>query len=504
MRLKSIGISLLLLLIAVSTYGQAQPLLRHVTGKEDATGAQVIINEVNTEQYPQVRIFTTVLKEGTPVQSLSASDFCVREDEVDQEPLTVEPQLPPLSVVLTLDTSGSMAKRMKESQAAAMRFLDTLGGNDSAQVVTFAREVKRLTTMSTNRQAMREAIGKTVARGDTALYDALYDSIQLVKEHTGRKAIVLLSDGVDDDGTGKPLSKQTMKEVIDLAREVNVPIYVLGLGTEIDEAGLTTVAHTTGALYFNAPQASDLQALYETIGAQLAGQYAISYTSNLPSDGTERRVALTTQGLTDTKAYKAPDKAGKVAQRQIQPHSGDMRCYDETALQSVVASLRKNEERYARTLINSIERDQHRQQLVSNFDHLMAQGSGTEACLLQQLGLVHTLFNDQLINSIQRDASRKLLYTKLHNLCLPQATDVPPIADCLTHMNGAYEQDLINSIQRDASRQVLWKALHNVLLARAQTDAEIDQALEVVNQFFEKDLINSLQRDETRKALSQK
>ena len=134
----------------------------------------------------------------------------------------------------------------------------------------------------------------------------------------------------------------------------------------------------------------------------------------------------------------------------------------------------------------------------------MAQGSGTEACLLQQLGLVHTLFNDQLINSIQRDASRKLLYTKLHNLCLPQATDVPPIADCLTHMNGAYEQDLINSIQRDASRQVLWKALHNVLLARAQTDAEIDQALEVVNQFFEKDLINSLQRDETRKALSQK
>jgi Ca-activated chloride channel family protein len=111
--------------------------------------------------------------------------------------------------VLTLDTSGSMAKRMKEAQAAAMSFLDTLGGNDSAQVVTFAREVKRLTTMSTNRQAIREAIGKAAARGDTALYDALYDSIQLVKDRTGRKAIVLLSDGVDDDGTGRPLSKHT-------------------------------------------------------------------------------------------------------------------------------------------------------------------------------------------------------------------------------------------------------------------------------------------------------
>jgi hypothetical protein len=214
-------------------------------------------------------------------------------------------------------------------------------------------------------------------------------------------------------------------------------------------------------------------------------------------DGTELRVALTAQGPPDTQADKA-------AQAQTGPGSGDAPCYDERALQPVVAGLRKNEERLARSLINSIERDQRRRQLVNDFDRLLAQGSGTAACLLQQLGLVQTLFNDRLINSIQRDASRKALYTKLHNLCQPRATDVPSIADCLTLMNGAFEQDLIDSIQRDASRQMLWQALHDVLLARAQTDAEIDQALEVVNQLYQKELINSLQRDETRKALSQK
>jgi hypothetical protein len=196
--------------------------------------------------------------------------------------------------------------------------------------------------------------------------------------------------------------------------------------------------------------------------------------------------------------------ADNAAQGQTPPSSGDAPCYDDTALQPVVASLRKNEERFAKSLINSIERDQRRQRLIGDFDRLMAQGPGTGACLLQQLGLVRTLFNDHLINSIQRDSSRKQLYTKLHDLCLPQATDVPPIADCLTLMNGAFEQDLIDSIQRDASRQELWKALHDVLLARAQTDAEVDQALDVVNQLYKKDLINSLQRDETRKALSQK
>ncbi len=458
MSLTSTCLSLLLLLLALCTYGQEQPVSRYVTGMEGAAGAQVIINEVNTDQYPQVRIFTTVLKEGTPLQGLSAADFRVREDEVDQEPLTVEPQLPPLSVVLTLDTSGSMAKRMKEAQAAAMRFLDTLGGNDSAQVVTFAREVKRLTTMSTNRQAVREAIGKTVARGDTALYDALYDSIQLVKDRTGRKTIVLLSDGVDDDGTGKPLSQHTMKEVIGSAHAVNVPIYVLGLGTDIDEAGLREIAQATGALYFKAPQASDLQALYEKIGAQLAEQYAIAYTSNLPADGTEHRVALMTQGFTDTKAYKAPDKADKAAQGQTWPSRGDALCYDETAVQSVVASLRKNEERYARDLINTTERDQHRQPRINDLNHLMTQGPDTEACLRQKLGLVHTLYND----------------------------------------------DILNSVHENALRQRLWQALHDSLLARAQTQDEIYQALDVVNQFYEKDLINTVQREETRKALSKK
>jgi VWFA-related protein len=493
-----------LLLVATCAYGQDLPGSRRITGKDGAAGAQVIINEINTEQFPRVRIFATVLREGAPLRGLDAADFRVREDEVDQEPLTVEPRLPPLSVVLTLDTSGSMAKRMQEAGAAAIRFLDTLGREDSAQVVTFARQVKRLTAMSTDREAMREAIRKAVARGDTALYDALYDSIRLAQDRTGRKAIVLMSDGVDDDGTGKPLSKHTAQDVIGLAREVNVPIYVIGLGTDIDDAGLTAIAHATGALYFKAPQASDLQTLYETIGAQLTGQYAIAYTSNLPADSTEHRVVLATKGGTDTKAYKAPGKTGTAAQGNAPALSGDAPCYDEAAMQSVDARLQKIAERYSKDLIDSAERDQQREQLVNDFDHLMARGPGTAACLLQQLGLVHTLYNNDLITSVHRDASRDMLYTKLHNLCLPQATDVLPIANCLKLMHSAYSQDFISSRQRDASRQTLWKALHERLVTHARTDTEIDRALDVIRRLYEQDLISSVQRDETRKVLGKR
>lgn len=122
MHLKSACISLLLMLTTIGSSGQDQPVSRRVTGKEVATGAHVIINEVNNDQYPQVRIFVTVLKDGTPLKGLGTSDFRVREDEVDQEPLIVEPKLPTLSVMIILDTSGSMAKRIKEAQAAAMSF----------------------------------------------------------------------------------------------------------------------------------------------------------------------------------------------------------------------------------------------------------------------------------------------------------------------------------------------------------------------------------------------
>jgi hypothetical protein len=65
-----------------------------VTGQEKAAGAEVQINQIDSLQFPKVSIFAIVLKDGEPVPGLSASDFRVREDEVDQEPITVTPKSP--------------------------------------------------------------------------------------------------------------------------------------------------------------------------------------------------------------------------------------------------------------------------------------------------------------------------------------------------------------------------------------------------------------------------
>jgi len=295
-------------LFATAGAGLAQEATSRRVTTPGAAGSQVLINQIETSRFPEVEIFATVLKDGAPVTGLTAADFRVREDEVDQEPITVAPKLTPLSVVLTLDTSGSMKKRLAQAQAAAKSFLASLQPADRVQVIRFSRDVKTLYPLGASRADAGAAIDSTVPRGDTALWDALYASLEAVREVPGRKAIALLSDGVDDDGTGQPLSKRTARDVLALARQANVPIYAIGIGTELDEEALRNVATESGALYLAATEPAELKRLYDNIGQQLAGQYSIHYSSDLPADGSEHRVQLKAGSVTGSKAYTPQGK----------------------------------------------------------------------------------------------------------------------------------------------------------------------------------------------------
>jgi VWFA-related protein len=287
--------------------GQDTPMIRS-DDTPSPVSADVRINQIEASQFPQVVIFATVRRDGVPVPGLTAADFRVREDDVDHEPLTqapltVAPRLTPLSVVLALDTSGSMKKWLHDEQTAVKSFLSTLQPQDRVQVMRFAGDVKTLYPLGTDRELAADAIASTVARGDTALWDALYAAVESLRSVVGRKAIILLSDGVDDNGHGKPLSQRTVTDVLALAHQVNVPIYIVGLGIELDERNLKQVASDTGGLYFNTVKASELKRLYDHIGQQLAGQYTISYTSDVPAHGPKHRVQLQFGAVVSTKSY---------------------------------------------------------------------------------------------------------------------------------------------------------------------------------------------------------
>ncbi len=269
-------------------------------------GRNLQINQIDTSNFPKVNIFALVTENEQPVTGLTENDFKVREDEVPQEPITVAAQVQPLSVVLTLDTSGSMTKAMGTAKAAASSFVDNLGANDSVGVISFNRTVTLLSPVGSSKASAKDTVNSLIARGDTALFDALYASLDSTRGRTGRRAVVLLSDGVDDDGYGKTLSKKTIADIGTLAKELNVPVFTIGLGSEIDEKTLRQVASESGGAYFSAPTAEDLQALYTKLGRQLSGQYHISYNSNLPGDGSVHTIQLLQGQLRSTKGYQSP------------------------------------------------------------------------------------------------------------------------------------------------------------------------------------------------------
>ena len=137
-------------------------------------------------------------QQGRAITSLSRNDFTVYEDGVKQPILHFEPTQAPFSLVLLLDMSGSTLSFRPQLKTAAFRFLDALGPDDRVAVIQFNAKIKMLDNFTVKRKDTAYAIEVADGAGQTNLYEALTFSLkQLEKEGKRRKAIVVLTDGLD-------------------------------------------------------------------------------------------------------------------------------------------------------------------------------------------------------------------------------------------------------------------------------------------------------------------
>lgn len=135
---------------------------------------------------------------GRAITSLSRNDFTVYEDGVKQPILHFEPTNAPFSLILMLDMSGSTVNFRPQLRQAAWRFLDALAPEDRVAVIQFNAKVKTLSKFSTKRKSTAYAIEIADGAGETHLYEALqYALRELDKEGKRRKAIIMLTDGLD-------------------------------------------------------------------------------------------------------------------------------------------------------------------------------------------------------------------------------------------------------------------------------------------------------------------
>lgn len=169
-------------------------------------------------------------RKGRPVTDIDRSEFKIFENGEEQEIAYFNSDEAPFSVALLLDMSYSTVFKLQEIQNAAKQFINELKPNDRVMIVAFAEKGRVLCELTDNRTALRYAIDATKIESGTSFYDTLDDVLNhRLASVSGRKAIVVLTDGVDT--TSK---KANFKSVLDDLTESNVIVYPIRYSTYDD------------------------------------------------------------------------------------------------------------------------------------------------------------------------------------------------------------------------------------------------------------------------------
>ncbi len=267
------------------------------------TGAQeppdVVVNQLDAAAYPELSaIVTAIDARGVPKPGLTAADF--RAFEADA-PVAItgvtaaQDASVPLSVILVVDVSGSMAGApIEAARAAATQFVASLAPADQAALYSFSSTVNVVVPLTADRSQLNAGIAGLQAFGPTALYQAVEASVfAAVQAPGGRKAIVLLSDGKNDSAG----STSTAPASIVAARAAGVPVFGVGLG-DPDDAYLQLLADETQGAYQRA-STGGLGDVYGRIATLLRSQYIVTMRATGAADGAEAvlRIEATLDGL---------------------------------------------------------------------------------------------------------------------------------------------------------------------------------------------------------------
>jgi Ca-activated chloride channel homolog len=231
---------------------------------------------------------------GKLVTDLAEPDFTLYEDGRPQKirvfARAYEPgrdELLALDLGLLMDTSESMVANLKLSRLAATRFLDTVPRARELITIFFDEDIRISRYDSENQQGLSERINLITGGRNTCLYDAVAVYLSRIEGTTGRKVLVLFTDGEDSQ------SELTQLDMNKLVRSSPVTIYSIAFSpdgvtnssrTNRSRRVLEHLADLTGGEVFAPSSYRDLPAIYDKIIDELKGQYVIGYVPDRASD----------------------------------------------------------------------------------------------------------------------------------------------------------------------------------------------------------------------------
>ena len=301
MRKAAISIFFIFSLMIIISSVSAQEQKPSNTVKQEESEDEVVRVDTTLVSIP-VRVKN---RNGGYIPNLRGEDFHIFEDGVEQEIEVFETTDKPFTVALVLDISDSTKIELRDIQNAAAAFLNQLQPADRALIVVFDKQVVKLTEATGDRKVLSEAIRRVKTGGGTALYDTVETLINsYLKKIGGRKAIVILTDGIDTssvsatfDSTVRFAAEQYAliypiqfnpdslldKKAAALDSNLGPTIYTTPSGESISAAFergnryLRLLSNTSGGRFYYAAGLKNLEQSFAQIADELRQQYSIGY-----------------------------------------------------------------------------------------------------------------------------------------------------------------------------------------------------------------------------------
>jgi Ca-activated chloride channel family protein len=221
------------------------------------------------------------------MMGLSASDFEILDDGHRRSIVDFQIGGSIVSVALLLDTSGSMKlpPKIELSTGVANILLASLSeGADEAGLFTFDKVLRFAHPFTTKFEGLRSAIQSAPAFGSTSLYDAIAETAQQLSTRPGRRALVVVTDGVDTS------SRLTPAEVSAIASSIDMPVYVVAVGKPsesrvagrtppkpVDSANLSDLAQWSGGAFYAVATPADCSVATKQIVTDVRHQYLLAF-----------------------------------------------------------------------------------------------------------------------------------------------------------------------------------------------------------------------------------
>ena len=254
-------------------------------------------------------------RDGRYIANLRKEDFRIFEDGVEQNVSYFASVERPFTVALMLDVSGSTQTQLSQIREAANTFVGRLRPNDRMMAITFDGQIHVLTEPADISAIRRAKLHIPTATDGTVLYDAVGFALNRMAQIPGRKAIVLMTDGVDQN------SSASLKSTLSAIAEQDVLIYTVQYNTmpqlaqrlsviknekarqkvqarlmkgyAVSEPYLRALADKTGGRFYRADDLSDVGPAFEAITSELGVQYSLGYYPKQNSGaGAERGIKV--------------------------------------------------------------------------------------------------------------------------------------------------------------------------------------------------------------------